>query len=123
MEENLLSLLLWDDMFISEKSGEDMKGYSRSKEDYREILIKKYRTMKEAIFIEWESCSKCHMMKPHVQKRAEKSWYDFQVFRFDDASVKEFDIQAVPMLALREDGVTQEILNEEQIVNLLSNQK
>jgi hypothetical protein len=48
--------------------------------------------MKEAIFIEWDSCSKCMMMKPHAKKRAEDNWYEFQVFRFDDANVKEFQI-------------------------------
>ena len=75
----------------------------------------------EAIFIEWDSCSKCYVMKPHVQKRADNNWYEFQTFRFDDASVKEFNVQAVPMLVLREDWVVKEILNEEGIVNLLSN--
>lgn len=77
--------------------------------------------MREAIFIEWESCAKCHMMKPHAKKRCEDDWYDFQVFRFDDASVKEFDIQAVPMLVLKEDGIVTNILNEEWMVNLISN--
>jgi predicted DsbA family dithiol-disulfide isomerase len=98
-----------------------MKGYSRSKEDYLDLLIKKYK-MKEAIFIEWESCSKCHMMKPHVEERAEKSWYEFQTFRFDDASVKEFDVQAVPMLVIREDWIVKDLLQEDGIVNLISNQ-
>ena len=77
--------------------------------------------MKEAIFIEGESCSKCHMMKPHVKKRCEENWYEFQVVRFDDVSVKEFDIQAVPMLIFRWDWVVSEVLNEEQIVHLISN--
>lgn len=76
----------------------------------------------EAIFIEWDSCSRCYVMKPHVQKWAENNWYEFQTFRFDDASVKEFNVQAVPMLVLREDWVVKEILNEEGIVNLISNQ-
>jgi hypothetical protein len=74
----------------------------------------------EAIFIEWDSCSKCHMMKPHAQKRAEDNWYEFQTFRFDDASVKEFDVQAVPMIVLREDWVVKEILDIDGIVNLIS---
>ena len=61
-------------------------------------------------------------MKPHVQKRAEANEYEFQVFRFDDTSVKEFDVQAVPMLVLKEDGVVTEVLNDDWIVNLISNQ-
>lgn len=100
-----------------------MKTYSRSKEDFRELLYSKYNVMKEAIFIEWDSCAKCHMMKPHCQKRAEDNGYEFQTFRFDDASVKEFDVQAVPMLVLREDWVATQILNEEGIVNLISNKQ
>jgi len=76
--------------------------------------------MKEAIFIEWDSCAKCYMMKPHAQRRAEANGYEFQVFRFDNENVKEFDIQAVPMLILREDGNVKEILNMEGIVNLIS---
>jgi hypothetical protein len=43
------------------------------------------------------------MMKPHAQKRAEKNGYEFQNFKFDDASVKEFNVESVPMLILKED--------------------
>jgi len=41
-------------MFISTKSRNRMKGYSRAKEDFREKIILKYKKylMKEAIFIE-----------------------------------------------------------------------
>ena len=61
-------------------------------------------------------------MKPHAQKRAEANWYEFQVFRFDDTSVKEFDIQSVPMLILKEDWVVNQILDMDGIVHLISNQ-
>lgn len=108
-----------------------MKWYFWSKEDFREKQIKKYREntvytvskmkMKEVIYIEWESCSKCYLMKPHAKKRAEENWYEFQSFRFDDISVKEFDIQAVPMLILKEEWEVKQIYNEEWIVNLISN--
>lgn len=108
-----------------------MQGYSQSRQYYFERLVKKYvenpvyivskSKMKEAIYVEWESCSKCYTMKPHVQKWCEENWYEFQVVRFDDVSVKEFDIQAVPMLIFRWDWLVSEILNEEQIVNLISN--
>ena len=79
--------------------------------------------MKEAIFIEWDSCSKCHMMKPHAQRWAEDNWYEFHVVRFDDESVKQFDVQSVPMLVLRENWEVTQVLNEEWIVSLISNQK
>lgn len=77
--------------------------------------------MKEAIFIEWDSCVKCNMMKPHAKKRAENNWYEFQVFRFDDANVKEFQIDSVPMLVLREDWIVKDVLDMESIVHLISN--
>lgn len=108
-----------------------MQGYSQSREYYFQRLVKKYvenpvytvtkNQMKEAIYIEWENCSKCMMMKPHVQKWCEENWYEFQVVRFDDTSVKEFNVQAVPMLVFRWDNLVTEILNEEQIVHLISN--
>lgn len=107
-----------------------MKWYSRSKEDYREEQIKKYQentvytviknNMKEALYIEWENCSKCHITKPHAKKWAEENWYEFQSFRFDDISVKEFDIQAVPMLILKEEWEVKQILDMDGIVNLIS---
>jgi hypothetical protein len=110
-----------------------MQGYSLSREDYMECLIKKYQEnpfytvtknkMKEAIYIEWDSCAKCMMMKPHTQKRAEMNWYEFQTFRFDDVSVKEFDIQAVPMLVLKEEWEVKDILDMEWIVNLIVTKK
>lgn len=75
----------------------------------------------EAIYIEWDSCSKCYLMKPHVQKRAEENWYELQTFRFDEASVKEFNVQSVPMLILKEDWVVKEILDMDGIVSLISN--
>ena len=99
-----------------------MEGYSRAKEDFREILISKYKIMNEAIFIEWEACSKCHLMKPHAKKRAEQNGYEFQNFLFSDVSVKEFQIESVPMLILKEDWVVKEILDMDWIVALISNQ-
>ena len=90
----------------------------------RELMFiwAKSRMDKEAIFIEWIDCVKCRFLKPHVEKRAEENGYNFQIFRFDDASVKEFNVEAVPMLIFRWDWVVSEILNEEQIVTLISNQ-
>ena len=76
--------------------------------------------MREAMYIEWESCSKCYVMKPHVQKWADENWYEFQNFLFSDIWMSEFKIESVPMLVLKEDGAVKQILNEEWIVNLLS---
>ena len=108
-------------MFIWTKSRKAMQGYSRSREDFRDLIFNKYK-MREAIYIEWDSCSKCYLMKPHAQKRAEENWYEFQTFRFDDTSVKEFNVQSVPMLILKEDWVVKEILDMDGIVSLISKQ-
>ncbi len=78
--------------------------------------------MNEAIFIEGEACSKCYMMKPHAKKRAEQNGYEFQNFLFSDVWVKEFQIESVPMLILKENWVVKEILDMDWIVNLISNQ-
>ena len=113
-------MFIWKLVFIWTKPRKDMKWYSRSREDFRYLIFNKYK-MKEAIYIEWDSCSKCYLMKPHAQKRAEENWYEFQTFRFDDTSVKEFNVQSVPMLILKEDWVVKEILDMDGIVNLISN--
>lgn len=76
--------------------------------------------MKETIYIEGDFCSRCSFFKPLAQKRADANWYEFQTFRFDEASVKEFNVQSVPMLILKEDWVVKEILDMDGIVNLLS---
>lgn len=77
--------------------------------------------MKEAIYIEWEWCSKCYLMKPHAKKRAEENWYEFQNFLFSDVWVKEFQIESVPMLVLKQDWIVEQILDMDGIVHLISN--
>ena len=110
-----------------------MLGYSRSRQDFIQKLAGKYvenrlytvtkSNMREAIYVEWDSCSKCMMMKPHVEKRAKENWYGFLNFLFSDVSLKEFQIDSVPMLILKEEWEVKEILKEEDIVNLISNSK
>lgn len=79
--------------------------------------------MKEALYIEWESCSRCHIMKPHAKRWAEDNWYEFQNFLFSDVWVQEFQIDSVPMLVLKEDWEVKQILNEEWMVGLISSNK
>ena len=101
-----------------------MLGYSWSKEDFRELLYSKYyKPMKEAIYIMGNDCSKCHILHPHVVERATVNGYSLQEFLFDDENVKEFQVESVPMLVLREDWVVTGILNYEEIVQFISNQK
>ena len=47
MEENLLSMYFWDDMFIPTESRKEMRGYSLSRADYIELLSNKYFSMDE----------------------------------------------------------------------------
>ena len=77
--------------------------------------------MKEAIYIEWENCSRCYTTKPHVQKRASENWYEFQNFLFSEIWAKEFQIESVPMLILKTDGIVDQILDMDWIVHLISN--
>ena len=101
-----------------------MLGYSWSREDFRELLYSKYyKPMKEAIYIMGNDCSKCHILHPYVVERATVNGYSLQEFLFDDENVKEFQVESVPMLVLREDWVVTGILNYEEIVNFISNQK
>ena len=101
-----------------------MLGYSWDKEDFRELLYSKYyKPMKEAIYIMGNDCSKCHLLHPHVVERATVNGYSLQEFLFDDENVKEFQVESVPMLVLREDWVVTGILNYEEIVQFISNQK
>lgn len=100
-----------------------MRGYSWSREDFRELLILKYNqhTMREAIYILGNDCSKCHLIKPHVVARATRNGVSLQEMVFDDENAKEFQIDSVPMLVIKEEGVVKEILNEQWIINLVSN--
>lgn len=79
--------------------------------------------MKEAIYIMWDNCSKCHTTMPHVEKRASNNWYEFQKILFDDESAKSFSVNSIPMLVLREDWIPTQILDMDWIVALISNQK
>ena len=81
------------------------------------------KEMKEAIYIMGNDCSKCHLLHPHVVERATVNGYSLQEFLFDDENVKEFQIDSVPMLVLREDGVVTAILDYDEILNFISNQK
>ena len=62
-------------------------------------------------------------MKPHCKKRAEENWYEFQNFLFSDVWAKEFQIESVPMLILKENWNVEQILDMDGIVALISNQK
>ena len=62
---------------------EKMKEYSRSREDRREKLVRKYvenpvytvtkNNMKEFILITTKDCTKCRFIKPECEKRCKEN--------------------------------------------------
>ena len=75
--------------------------------------------MKEVVFIYWEDCSKCHQIKPHVEKWADANGYKFQAVQYADSWL---EITSIPMMqVLDEKG--EQILDMEGIVNFISNNK
>lgn len=73
---------------------------------------------REVVYIYWEDCAKCHTLKPHVEKWAEKNKYNFQAVKYADSGM---EITSIPMMqVIDEEG--ERILDYDGIVNLLSNQ-
>lgn len=103
-------------MFISEKPRENMKGYSRSKEDYREVLISKYTKMKEINFIYWDDCSKCHFIRPHLEKWCKENWYNFVAMQYWET---EMELTSIPV-AIVNDWEKSEIIDYEWILSLIT---
>ena len=75
---------LWNALFISAESREAMKGYSWSKEDFREKLVLKYNqhTMDELVLITTKDCIKCRFIKQPLEERCNKNWYKFKEMEY-----------------------------------------
>lgn len=102
-------------MFISEESREDMKWYSWSKEDFREALIRKYTKMKEINFIYWPDCSKCHFIRPHLEKWCKENWYNFVAMPYWET---EMELTSIPV-AIVNNWEDTEIIDYDGILNLI----
>lgn len=94
-----------------------MKGYSWSKEDYLDLLIKKYKM--ELTYIYWADCSKCHTLRPHVEKWCSENGYNFVAMEYADSWM---EISSIPMAIINKDW-KEEILDYDGIVALVSNSK
>lgn len=107
-------------MFISTKPRKDMKGYSRSKEDFRYLIYNKYKmSKKELTYVFWPDCSKCHQLRPHVEKWCSENWYNFVPMQYWEDLL---DITSIPTAIIdKEDG--KEMLDFDGIVQLLSSKK
>ena len=100
-----------------------MKWYSRSKEDYREILIQKYilnpslyrnqKSMKEVVLVTTKDCSKCKFISPSLEKWCEKNWYSFKEMEYWEWMP---EVTSVPCAIIWEDV----ILDFEWIIELIT---
>lgn len=73
--------------------------------------------MKEVVYIYGEDCSKCHQLRPHVEKRASENHYNFQAVKYAES---ELQVASIPILQVLEDG-KESIYDFDWIVHLLSN--
>lgn len=119
MEEKLYKLQLWDAMFIPTKSRKAMKGYSRAKEDFREKIILKYKKylMKEINFIYWPDCSKCHFVRPHLEKWCKENGYNFVAMQYWET---EMELTSIPVAIVNNWDKT-EIIDYDWILQLITN--
>lgn len=74
---------------------------------------------KEVVFIYGEDCSKCHQIRPHVEKWASENGYNFQAVKYGES---ELQVASVPLLQVME-GDKESIYDFDEIVALLSNKK
>ena len=75
--------------------------------------------MKEIVYIYWEDCSKCHQLRPHVEKWASDNGYNFQAVKYAES---ELQVASIPIVQLIENG-KESIYDFDWIVNLISNKK
>ena len=63
-----------------------MKGYSRSREDWREKLVLKYNqnTMwkKELVLISTPDCSRCRFLRKPLETWCNNNWYKFKEMEY-----------------------------------------
>lgn len=72
--------------------------------------------MKEIVFIYGDDCSKCHQIRPHVEKWASNNGYNFQAVKYAGSWL---EITSIPTMQVIEDGGEQ-ILNFEWIIDFIT---
>lgn len=95
-----------------------MLGYSRSKADFRDLLIKKYhmKDSKEFVLITTPDCSKCKFLRPHCEKWCNENWYKFKELQYSEWLT---EITSIPSAMIWEDV----ILNYDGILEIITNKK
>ena len=76
--------------------------------------------MKEYIYIYGEDCSKCHMVKPYVEKRATENGIELHEYKFTELDQEQFQITSIPTLIIKE-WDEQQVLQYEEIISLITN--
>ena len=96
-----------------------MKWYSWSKEDFRDLLIKKYN-MKvkdtELVLVSTPDCCRCGFVKSKLIERCNKNWYRF---REEPYSSKMTEITSVPSALVWNDV----IIDYDGIIELITSKK
>ena len=77
--------------------------------------------MKEYIYVYGEDCSKCHMLEPHITKRAEENGIELHKYKFTDLDQETFQITSIPALIIRDEEDIK-TLQYEEIISLITNQ-
>ena len=122
-------MLIRESLFIRTESRE-MKGYSRSKSDFREMLIRKYHqewiekpvytvtknNMKECVLVTSADCVKCKFVKPHLEKWCKENWFKFKEMEYGPWMD---EVTSVPCAMIGDDV----ILDNDGILELITNKK
>lgn len=96
-----------------------MLWYSRSKEDFRDLLIKKY-AMKvkdtDFVLISTPDCYRCKYIRPKLEEWCNKNWYKFKEMPYSD---KLTEITSVPSAMIWKDV----IIDYDWIIELITNKR
>lgn len=90
-----------------------MKGYGWSREDFIDLLVKKY-VMKEIVLVTTPDCVKCKFIKKPLEEWCEKNWYKFKEMEYWPWME---EITSVPCAMIWEDV----ILDYDGILDLITN--
>lgn len=72
--------------------------------------------MKEVVFIYGEDCSKCHQIRPHIEKWAGENGYNFQAVKYAESKL---EVASIPILQVIDEG-KESIYDFDGMVDLIS---
>lgn len=72
--------------------------------------------MKEVVFIYGEDCSKCHQIRPHIEKWAGENGYNFQAVKYVESKL---EVASIPILQVIDEG-KESIYDFDGMVDLIS---